>query len=377
VADNPVVKLQFARQALLDGLLGRPPDVRVRVAYTLLALCVYLVCAVVQQFEVALGLVDRAESNRLSAFTLVAALGFYGLVRSGLSRRLAREPSLTMAQSVVAVVSISWSYAITGPARGVIVAIMILVILFSMFSLAPRQAKVLAAIGFACLAAVMAWRSLGPAARYPVAVELMHLLLAAIVMAATTLLAVRLGRLRARLSAQKDALSQALEINRQLATRDMLTGLLNRRAMAELLALEQARQRRSGVPMALALLDLDLFKAINDRHGHPAGDAVLRRFAELARAELRAGDALARWGGEEFLLLMPGTPQAHAHKALERLRQRVGRANFDSIAPGLRVSFSAGVAVCADLETTDQALERADQALYRAKHAGRDCVELA
>ena len=376
-SENPSVKNPSLRERCLVVLLGSGPHQRARTSLTLLALGAYLGFAVMQQLEVTLGLVDRIESNQLTVFNLAMALGFYALIRSGASQRLAKDPSLTMPQSLTAVVSISWSYGITGPARGAVVAIMILVILFSMFSLPPRQARVLTATGFGCLAAVMAWRSLGPDARYVYTVELMHFIFAAIVMAATAVLAIRLGRLRSRLSAQKAELIEALELNRQLATRDMLTGLLNRRAMAELLAQELPRQRRAGTPMTLALLDIDLFKRINDQHGHHAGDVVLRRFAELARGELRAGDALARWGGEEFLLLMPGAARTEAAAALARLRQRIVHADFGSIAPGLQLSFSAGVSVCGDLETTEQALERADQALYRAKHAGRDRVEFA
>jgi len=104
---------------------------------------------------------------------------------------------------------------------------------------------------------------------------------------------------------------------------------------------------------------------------------VLQRFAELARQQLRAGDALARWGGEEFLLLMPGTTAAEAAVVIQRLRGGMAAASFEDLAPGLRVSFSAGVAECGEAEVYATAIERSDQALYRAKHAGRDRVECA
>lgn len=362
---------------MLNLLLGHAPHQRVRASQTLLALGVYGLCAAVQHLEVWLGLIDAAESAWLTLFNLGAALLFYGVIRSGLNLRFAHDPSLTLPQSLVAVLSVSASYAITGPARGAILSIMILIILFGMFSLRPQQARTLAGTGFASLAAVMAWRSLGPGARYAPQVELMHFVFAAIVMGATAVLAIRLGRLRARLSAQKAELAEALDINRHLATRDMLTGLLNRRAMVELLSQEQPRQRRAGGPMALALLDIDFFKRINDSHGHQAGDVALQRFAELARNSLRAGDALARWGGEEFLLLMPGTPQSVAAQALARLRAAVAAGDFSNIAPGLTLSFSAGVAVCEGHEPFGEAIERADRALYQAKQAGRDRAAFA
>ncbi|MBI5255268.1 MAG: GGDEF domain-containing protein [Burkholderiales bacterium] len=376
-ADNRAMSLATARQHLGDVVLGRDKHQRVRASQTLLALGVFLVCAGVQQLEVWLGLMDQAASNWLTLYNLSVSLGFYGLIRSGLNLRLAGDTSLTLPQIASAMVSIIWSYAITGPARGAILSILILVILFSMFRLPPGQVRLLAWGGFGALAAVMGWRALGDAQHYDPRVEMLHFVFAAIVMSATAVLALRLGRLRARLSAQKAELSQALELNRQLATRDMLTGLLNRRAMVELLAQEQPRQRRAGGPMSLALLDIDWFKRINDSHGHQIGDAVLQRFSELARQQLRAGDALARWGGEEFLLLMPASSAADAAHVIRRVRDSIANGDFGTLAPGLRVSFSAGVSECGPGEGYAEAIERADQALYRAKSAGRDRVECA
>jgi diguanylate cyclase (GGDEF)-like protein len=360
-------------------LLGHEPRLRVRTKLTLLALLVYVACAALQQAEVVLGLVDGAESHLLSAFNLSGALGFYLAMRSGLSQRWGSDPSLMMAQSSFALLSITWAYAITGPARGAVVGVMLLVILFGMFSLRPTQARRLALGGFAGLAAVMAWRSLGANPRYEPRVELVHLVLAAVVLGATAALVMRLARLRARLVAHQAELEAALEANRQLATRDMLTGLLNRRAMAELLAHEapQPRRRSTGGPLAVALLDIDHFKRVNDLHGHAAGDEVLRRFAEVARLALRAGDTMARWGGEEFLLLMPAATPGEAAAVLQRLRLRLATTGFDDIAPGLRISFSAGVSPITDGQGHALALDAADRALYRAKHSGRDRVAFA
>ncbi|HSW27772.1 MAG TPA: hypothetical protein VLJ62_33770 [Burkholderiaceae bacterium] len=106
---------------------------------TLIALAVYAVFALLQHGEVMLGLIDRTESNWLTLFNLCGGFGFYALVRSGLSQRLSSEPSLTMPQMVFAIVSTTWSYSITGPARGAVIAIMILVIMFGMFILQPRR----------------------------------------------------------------------------------------------------------------------------------------------------------------------------------------------------------------------------------------------
>lgn len=208
----------------------------------------------------------------------------------------------------------------------------------------------------------------------------MALVLALFLAAAAGLIAalmLRLQRLQALLQQQQAALTQALALNRELTTRDNLTGLLDRRAMMTLLQQQRPSQRRGEGSMALALLDIDAFKRLNDLHGHPVGDAVLQRFAELARAGLRAGDALARWSGQEFLLLMQDTTEVEALVALERVRQRVTEGRFTDLAPGLKPTFSAGLSAFVAGEPYADVIERADDALRRAKQNGRNRVEVA
>jgi diguanylate cyclase (GGDEF)-like protein len=365
------------REKLAGWLLGPAGPLRVRSSMALMALAVYSVFALLQHSEVLLGLIDRTESNWLTLFNLCGALSFYALVRSELSLRLSsREPSLTMPQMVFAIVSTSWSYAITGPARGAVISIMILVIMFGMFVLQPRQARSLALLAVVLLAGVMLWRANTSPRRYPPRLEALHFLFAAIVLSGTSSLAIRLGNLRSRLAAQKNELADALALNRELATRDALTGLLNRRAMVELLAREHPRIERGQGPLAVALLDIDWFKRINDSLGHGVGDQVLRGFAAKLKEQLRGADALARWGGEEFLLLMPGTRLDDARVVLERLRCQICAADaFTDIAPALKVSFSAGLVEVAEGESQDAAIDRADRALYQAKQNGRNRVE--
>jgi len=238
--------------------------------------------------------------------------------------------------------------------------------------MAPR----LALLAFVALASVMIWRAVTLPQRYAPMVEAVHALFAAIVIGGCAVVVARIGRLRARLAAQKKELGDALALNRELATRDALTGLLNRRAMVELLAREHPRIERGQGPLAVALLDIDWFKRINDNLGHGAGDEVLRRFASLVNSRLRAADALARWGGEEFLLLMPGTRAEDARVVLDRLRAVVAEGGFEQIAPELKVSFSVGVVEVREGESQDAAIDRADRALYRAKQGGRNRVEV-
>jgi diguanylate cyclase (GGDEF)-like protein len=157
------------------------------------------------------------------------------------------------------------------------------------------------------------------------------------------------------------------------AETDPLTGLFNRRAAMDRLDAAIRSAGRGDEPLSLVLFDLDHFKAINDTHGHATGDRVLCHFAAAGRSRLRAQDVFARVGGEEFMVLMPGTAAAEAARAVERLRRHIAR---DADAPGGAYTFSAGVAEHRG-GTAQTLFDRADDALYRAKHRGRDRVERA
>jgi diguanylate cyclase (GGDEF)-like protein len=338
----------------------------------LLSLLVFTVFAGVLHGEVMAGMIPLARAAALTVFNLGGAFLFYLVIRSGLSLRMSSDPALTLPQCTFAMVAITWSYAITGPARGAVMMIMLLVIFFGMFALSPRQARGLGVFSLGLLAAVMAWRVRTEPQLHDVRVEVVHFVYATIVIIAVSILSIRLGKLRNRLSRQKKELQEAVERIQMLATRDALTGLLNRRAMLESLAHEAQRAQRSGEPMCLALIDLDHFKRINDTHGHSAGDRVLCRFAEIAREELRATDVLSRWGGEEFMLLLPATGAPAALVCVERVRTRLAATPFDDIAPGMTATFSAGFAQCLGDADLEQAIERADQAMYKAKAEGRN-----
>ena len=144
--------------------------------------------------------------------------------------------------------------------------------------------------------------------------------------------------------------------------------------MSEMLELERIRSQRSGRPLVLAQLDIDHFKAINDTHGHMAGDRALQAFADTATANLRAGDVLARWGGEEFVLLLSNTPPDAAAELLERVRCAVAALSLPHNGAFICMTVSTGWAQQQRGELLEQTLERADQALYNAKKQGRDRV---
>jgi len=156
---------------------------------------------------------------------------------------------------------------------------------------------------------------------------------------------------------------------------DELTGLANRRQGDDALGLELARSARGGGPVGLILADLDDFKSVNDAHGHPTGDAVLREFAETLRETVREIDVAVRWGGEEFGVILPGTDAEGAAQVAERIRTALGaREILSPDEEALHVTASFGVASSAAGMTVDELVEVADDALYRAKREGKNRV---
>jgi diguanylate cyclase (GGDEF)-like protein len=172
-------------------------------------------------------------------------------------------------------------------------------------------------------------------------------------------------------------LKQVEQELRRLATTDMLTGAFNRRYFVENGArmLGHCQQGRESV--ALLLLDIDHFKVVNDSWGHAAGDEALRRVCEACQQRLRLGDLFARWGGEEFILLLPGATQEDALMVAERLRAGVAAVRLEGTRAGFAVTLSVGVAIGRPEEELEELTRRADRALYAAKASGRDRVVIA
>jgi diguanylate cyclase len=172
-------------------------------------------------------------------------------------------------------------------------------------------------------------------------------------------------------------LKEAYRRIEELAELDELTGSYNRRCIMRMLDEEIARGRRSEAPCSIALIDLDWFKRINDAFGHPTGDEVLRTFAITMFANIRNVDRFGRYGGEEFLLVLPDTFTDGAAQILERLRKIIADLDWSAFSPGMRVTISAGVTTLRPDETPDTFLARADGALYEAKARGRNRIASA
>jgi len=187
------------------------------------------------------------------------------------------------------------------------------------------------------------------------------------------------ARLRAgrRIVELQEQLLMAREALRQQATHDGLTGLLNRSAIMEILHKELARAHREGHPLSLLLVDLDRFKQINDEHGHQVGDAVLREASARMKSAIRRYDSIGRYGGEEFLVVLPGCDAVGGAAQGERLRLALASRPFSIGGQAITVTCSIGCTLCsgATLSDADSLIREADQALYAAKDQGRNRIE--
>ncbi len=194
----------------------------------------------------------------------------------------------------------------------------------------------------------------------------------AVLLLASSMVAREIVRLRLQARARNRQLAQALRRVEELALRDELTGLYNRRHLLDFVERAIAARERGGSSFALAYCDLDHFKRVNDRFGHECGDRLLQAFAGAASSSVRTNDLVARLGGEEFVLVLMDADEFDACDIVERLRLRTARLGVSSAEPTYRVTLSAGVAIYNEDDTVESILRRADTALYAAKERGRD-----
>ena len=358
-----------------DWMLTTDKRQRIRLAMSGLAALLRVCCLVVMNSVAAAGLASTSEVRVWTACSVLGLIAVYAAIRSGWSRRF-KDPALTLAQILYAITCCAAAFVIAGPARGVIITILAIILMFGIFGLTTRQmlgVLVYSLVAFGVASGVVAARD---EPDYPTVVAAAYVGMVVVVLLSSTFLTTRVQSTREHLRRQKAEMAQALEQIRQLATHDDLTGLLNRRAMLDRMQLEQRRSLRSGSPLLIAQLDIDHFKVVNDTHGHAAGDLVLQSFADTVRRNVRDTDVLARWGGEEFVLLLCDTPAADAVALMERLRQAV-QAMQVPVAQGgqpITVTVSIGLARHALADPLAGTLERADRALYAAKAGGRNRV---
>jgi diguanylate cyclase len=180
------------------------------------------------------------------------------------------------------------------------------------------------------------------------------------------------SNLRETLHGKNIQLKQAFGRIEELVWIDDLTGTLNRRSLMKELSAELAKAGRSGAPLSIAIMDLDWFKSVNDRFGHLAGDELLRKLPDIVQSIMRSSDKLGRYGGEEFMLILPGASEAAALAIVNRICRAIAVRDWRDISPELAITLSVGVSACRPGDTVETIISRADSALYQAKTDGRN-----
>jgi len=335
-----------------------------------------------------LGLVDVSQQEFWVAVALVflCNLAFYLLIRSGLNLYWP-DPSLTLPQMVVATFWVMLLMALAPKVRGILLLLYVVVFLFGVFRLRRAEYLGLTAlviVGYGLVVLRDVYRHLSGV---PLSLEALQFVVLAATLLWLAFFGSYVGKLRETVSRRNVELGAALAKNQRLAVHDDLTGTYNRRHIMQVLEQEQLRAQRTARGFSVCLMDLDHFKAVNDRHGHLGGDEVLRRFAMLVLGEIRTLDRVGRegmgdenfgrFGGEEFMLVMPETDLAGAQVCIERIRRKVAETPFRVDDMPLSLTMSCGIAEFRLGEDLRATLARADQALYQAKDAGRDRVKSA
>jgi len=313
----------------------------------------------------------------LFAIGVTALTGLsWWMLRSGFSERF-RDPFLSAYQLTVACGAIAGVAALVPVAAPHFFNVMLVVFIFGALRLSTRQTVVGGGLIALAAAGVMVMHADVPPPPPSPALTAITWLSYVTVFFRCLLVGLYGSSLRGRLKRRNAQLAESTARIEQLASHDELTGVLNRRAVWALLEGHATPPAGEHGRLCVALLDLDHFKQVNDRFGHQVGDEVLRRFCQVVKSGLREGDRLGRYGGEEFLLLLPQVGLESAQMVVERLRERVAAAGWDDLTPGAPVSVSVGVAAWRDGDSVAELIGRADAALYRAKADGRNRVVAA
>lgn len=310
---------------------------------------------------------------------------FWAMISSGFNLRF-RDPSMTALQMVVSVLPALWVmyFLDAGQARASFLLIITVPALYGILALNIRQFLVVGFFFFSMYGvfmAVMWWSK--PELLDP-SLELFQLLALLLVMAEIAIIGGFIHSLREKLRLRNSELKQTMgELQEAMAKisdmahRDALTGLFNRRHLFDVLSKEANRQRRANGPFSVCILDVDHFKHVNDRYGHGVGDEVLKRIAESVEPGMRNIDCFGRYGGEEFLMVLPQTTAEGAGIKAERVRATVEALRFPTVGDDFRVTVSIGIAEHLAEEIADDTICRADAALYQAKAGGRNRVVIA
>jgi diguanylate cyclase len=309
------------------------------------------------------------------AMVLVSNLVFLLMFQTGINLWF-REPSLTglqMAASILPTLYVMY-YMEDGQARLAIMLVIVLPLLYGILALSFRQFMVVGAwfLSTYCFLMLNIWWRKPETMDFTL--EFIQLVAFILVIGTSSAMGGFIYGLRMKLRDRNVKLKQAVATIEELVSLDSLTGIYNRRYLFQILNQEINRSGRSQNTFCLCIMDVDHFKQVNDTYGHQAGDVVLRDMADNVSRNMRSIDCFGRYGGEEFLMVLPQTPLEGALIKAERVRQQVEALEFPKVAENFHITVSIGVAEHSKGENVDDTLARADQCLYAAKAAGRNQV---
>ena len=308
---------------------------------------------------------------------LLSVASYLVLSETGVTERF-RDHYFVVPQLILSVL-ILLTFAYLAPAVGLMfLCTLFTAVTFSALRSTPLQSALLWTIIAAGLAALflLTDKPIGLPVGNPTE-RLATLLLFAAAIGRCMYIGIFSSSMRQSLYQSGQKLKEAYRRIEELAELDELTGSFNRRSIMRMLEEEIVRAQRGNAACSVALIDLDFFKRINDAFGHPTGDEVLRTFSITVFANIRAIDRFGRYGGEEFLLVLPDTGEDAAFRLLDRLRAIVADLDWSAFSPNMRVTISAGVATLRQNESSDNFLARADSALYASKARGRNRITSA
>lgn len=345
------------------------PKQAVRIRVFWMAAGSYLVGYLVLMVSHVLGVIGSQPLKHLALPFLFPSLAFYTLFRTGLNLKF-KESSLTAAQIVVATLVIMYTVYLAEQARPLVLMFYLILFLFGLLRLTTRQLLAIGCFALATYAVVIFLVIRVKGEQINLRMEVLYGLVLGLGLIWFALVGGYISKIR-------DKLRQSLRTIQQMAIYDELTGVFNRRHLNELLESEKARCARTGEEFSICILDVDYFKRVNDTFGHLAGDRVLKHFASEVKKSLRTIDSFGRFGGEEFLLVLPRTNIEQARLCAERIRRMTEDLAFPELLSNFSITSSFGIAQYRPGEDLKETLSRADTALYKAKNAGRNRVESA
>lgn len=322
------------------------------------------------------GLLPEKVIYHVAAAVLLINLTILILIHTNLNLKF-RDPSMTAAH--IAVSSIPTLYVMYflehGHVRSIFIIILVVAVIYGILELNTRRFLMVCLWIFSlyCIMLLALWRKKPETLDW--SLELIQMVAFGLTLLSMSIVGGYISNLREKLRSRNQELQKAIEKIDRLVNIDPLTGVDNRRRLFEVLTQETNRCNRGDNAFSVCLLDVDHFKKTNDEHGHLAGDEILRTLSRKVCKNIRNIDTFGRYGGEEFLLILPQTGLLGAATKAEKVRSQIAAFRFPEISPDLRITVSIGVAEYRRSEDIDTTLLRADRALYAAKANGRNRVE--